>query len=306
MVDYQASWKISAHIVPPSATPGLADEVIPGFKVKLNWAPRFWMKPEDAYRCAIGYMYDLASAGWDEIIPKGDDRTSKEVESIRIALASVAKPRDRNQLQNKHVILGILKMLNNMAKWNQFCLTTADMSLYAKGIGQMAIGSRDFGELAGGDYANFTLNEKNSTRNATESRSLTEGGRIVDPEDTNFVISYTLRGEPISCQALFDAALNGMAHSAEMDDHDHCVNFAGFSSSAKVLYMINSGPAETTREVLSYMQVRTTLKLLPEKLYEGGRCGEVDFVLIYGGEQLGGGFIHLSDFEKSNRVAVTS
>ena len=238
------------------------------------------MKPEDAYLCAIGYMYDLASAGWEEIIPKGDDRTSEEVNSIRIALASVAKHRDRNQLQNKHVILGILRMLNNMAKWNQFCLTTADMRLYAKVIGQMAIGSRDSGELAGGDDANFTLDEKTSTRKITESQSLTEDGRIVDPEDPKFVISYTLRGEPISCQALFDAALNGMAHSAEMDDHDRCVNFAGFSSSAKVVYMINSGPPETTREVLGYIQVRTTLKLLPEKLYEEGRCGEVDFVLV--------------------------
>lgn len=259
------------------------------------------MKPEDAYRCAIGYIYDLASAGWEEIIPKGDDRTSKEVNAIRIALASVAKHRDRNQLQNKHVIQGILKMLNNMAKWNRFCLTTADMYLDAKLIGQMAIGSRDSGELAGGDDANFTLDENTSTRNV-----LPEGGRIVDPEDPNFVISYTLRGEPISCQALFDAALNGMAHSAEMADHDRCVNFAGFSSSAKVVYMINSGPPETTREVLGYILVRTTLKLLPEKLYEEGRCGEVNFVLIYGGEQLGGGFIHLSDFEKSNRLAVTS
>lgn len=264
------------------------------------------MKPEDAYRCAIGYTYDLASAGWEEIIPKGDDRTSKEVNTIRIALASVAEHRDRNQLQNKHVIQGILKMLNNMAKWDQFCLTTADMYLDAKLIGQMAIGSRDSGESAGGNDANFTLDENTSTRNATESRSPPEGGRIVDPEDRSFVISYTLRGEPISCPALFDAALNGMAHSAEMADHDRCVNFAGFSSSAKVVYMINSGPPETTMEVLGYILVRTTLKLLPEKLYEKGRCGEVNFVLIYGSEQLGGGFIHLSDFEKSNRLAVTS
>ena len=291
---------------PASATPALTDDGLPGFKAKLNWAPTFRTKPEDTYLCSIRFMYELASAGWEKIIPSETDVVSKEVGSIRVVVRSVAKRRDQNQLQNKHVILGLLTMLNNMARRNQFCLTVADMSLYAKEVGQMGIGTRDSENLAGGDDTSFTLDEKCSIRNATESRSLTAGGQIVDPDEPNFVISYTLREEPIPCLALFDAALNGMAHSADMDDHDRCVNFAGFSSSAKVTYMINSGPPETARWVLGYVLVRTTLKLLPARLYEEGTCKEVDFVLIYGGEQLGGGFMHLSDFEKSNRVAVTS
>lgn len=99
--------------------------------------------------------------------------------------------------------------------------------------------------------------------------------QIVNLKDAKFIVSYELRGGPISCQDMLSAALNGLTLLAVRHNHDQCHNFAGFSSSGSVIYAIRSTLHRSTLVFLSYIWVRTALKLLPVRLYERGSCAEV-------------------------------
>ena len=278
--------------------------MLPGFKIALSYNSAFRIPPEDAYLSALGFMYDLAFAGWEGTIPSGFEAFTKEVNEVKVAFGSVAQSGDQYQLQNKHVALGLLRMLNWLADREHFCFTRVSLSVYRHKIGQMAIGRRAPQTLAGLNVLNVTQTARRSVPNPVEGKSLTAEGEIVDPEDAYFVISYEMVGESIPCQDLFNAALNAMAWSAVLGNDEECTNFAGVSPSGELTYQINSSPRGTKRLLLTYILVRTALKLLPARLYENGICGEVNFHFIYGGEKLGGGSILISDFQNRNRVVV--
>ena len=278
--------------------------MLPGFKIALSFNAAFSVPPEDAYLSALGFMYDLAFAGWEGTIPSGFEAFTKEVNAVKVAFGSLAQPGDQYQLQNKHVALGLLRMLNWLAERDYFCFTRASLSVYRHQVGQMAIGRRAPETLAGLNVVNVTQTASGSLPSPIKGRGLTAKGKIVDPEDSDFVITYEMVGKSISCQALFNTALNAMAWSAVLDNDEECTNFAGVSPSGEVTYQINSSPRGTKRLLLTFILVRTALKLLPERLYEAGICGEVNFHFIYEGEKLGGGSILISDFQNRDRVAV--
>lgn len=270
--------------------------MIPGFNIALKHAPWVPLDPEDAYLCAIEFIYDLASAGWEEVIPSGYEAFSPEVNGIKIAFASLTQPGDTYQLQSKHLILGILKAMNTLASRSSFCTTKATLYMYNKIVGQLAIG-RGAGPpptLSIIHGTNVTLSNPDPIPDNTASRSLAIVREIVDPEDSDFVISYEMLEDPIPCQTLLNAAMNGMAKSAQVKNEDRCIDFAGYSSAGEVTYMISRNPPGTTRFILTYSLVRTTLKLLPERLYSTGACGEVKFDFVYQGDELGGGTFFLS------------
>ncbi len=265
--------------------------MIPGFNTVLTWAPGMDIKPEDAYLCAIQFMYDLASSGWEKAIPSGHEAYSREVNGIKVAFGSLAEPGDEYQLRNKHLILGLLEVMNTMANKMSFCNTKAALYMYRKRVGQLVIGRPLHPSLIRQNDTNVTLNDMNSN---TVTRSLTIEREIVDPEDSDFVISYEMSGDPIPCQALLSAAVNALANSAPASIDDRCTNSGGFSSKGEVACVIFGNPPMTTLFVLTYGLVRTALRLLPARLYSDESCGEVKFDFIYRGEELGGGSFYLA------------
>ena len=265
--------------------------MIPGFNTALKYDTKVAIIPEDTYLCAIQFMYDLASSGWEKAIPNGQEAYSKEVNGLIVAFASSARPGDEYQLQNKHLILGLLEMMNTLANRMSFCNTRAVLYIYQKPIGQLGIGGEYHPKLIRRNDTKVTPNDIDSN---TVTRSLSIEKQIVDPEDSDFVISYEMSGDPIPCQALLNAAVNVLANSAPARNDDRCTNSGGFSSGGKVACLIFGNPPRTTLFVLTYGLVRTTLRLLPAKLYSHGICGEVKFDFIYRGEELGGGSFFLS------------
>ena len=265
--------------------------MLAGFRIRLRYAPAFPMMAEDAYLCAIFSIYGLAGpqAGWDGTIPPHHTAMSKEVNGVKIGFRSLAQVGDRNQLQYKHVIVALLETLNAFARKDRFCFTQADMILRDEIIGDIAIGRR-MPVLYG---VNATLGDISLSSDTMGSGNPTEGGEIVDPEDSDFVMSYEMVGDSIPCKTLLNAALSGMANSAVFSNHDPCRNFGGFSSSGTVTYQFFGKPRGTSTYALTYVMVRTVLELLPKELYEKQKCGEVEFDLIYSGEKVGGGSFSL-------------
>lgn len=236
-------------------------------------------------------MYYLASSGWETVVPSGYEGHTVEVNGLRAAFGSLAQSGDEYQLRNKHLVLGLLEVVNTLASRKSFCNTRAALSMYNKPVGQLAIGRPIRPTLTRLKNANVSLNIINAN---TPSRSLTVEREIVDPEDSDFVISYEMLEDPIPCQDLLNVALNALANSAAADGGDPCNDFGSFSSAGDVTCMISRNPPMTSTFVLTYSLVRTVLRLLPAKLYSEDICGEVKFDLIYRGEVLGGGTFYLS------------
>ena len=264
------------------------------------------MKAQDAYLAALDLTYTLASVGWDEIVSTRHEEYSKMFNDVKAGYACLTGPDDEYRLQNKHVALGFLQIMNTLESHDRYVFTKASLYLGKTKAAVIAVGPREPDEsVVATSAANVTVSETSVIRNDTESRALTAAGKIVDPEDSRFVISYKTLDGRISCRALLNAALNGMAQSGEADDDDRCINFAGFGFSSKVTYLINSTPPGTSMYLLTYVLVRTAFKLLPAKLYEEKTCREVRFDLTYSGESLGVGSFVLSDFQTENGVAVS-
>lgn len=262
----------------------------------INYNPNQAVDPEDTYLCAIQFMYDLALGPWEGTIPSGFEAYSEGVNGLKVAFGSLSQPDDEQQLQNKHLVLGLLAVMNKIASRNIFCNTRATLYIYYKAIGRLAIGrpilpDPNWQKTSG---TNVTLTDIDPVAKVIANRSLTFPKEIVDPDDSDFVISYEMLDDPIPCQALLNAALSGLANSAVMSNDDRCTNFAGLSSSGEVTYMIGSNPPGTATFILTYSLVKRTLKLLPARMYRDGTCGEVKFDFIYRGEELGGGSIFLS------------
>ena len=249
------------------------------------------MKAEDAYISALSSIYGLASPenGWEGTIPSGHSAVSKAYKGVNLAFGSVAREGDQYQLQYKHVIIGIVETLNMLAGKNDFYYTQTDLLLYGRYIGNLAIGPR----AADVNVVNLTLGDSGSSSNTLTSRNPLGKGTIVDPEDSDFVISYEKFRDPIPCQALLNSALNGMASSAVSADDQICTDFAGLDLSGRVVFRLSGRLPETTQYRLNYNMVRTVFELLPKRLYEKQTCGEVTFTCKYGGGVVGGGSIML-------------
>lgn len=280
------------HSKPISATDLIDQSVIPGFSAIVTYAWSRDIKPEDAYLCALLYMYDLASDDWDATIQSGIETYTKEIGGIKIAIGSDAGPGDQYQLQNKYLVLGLLKVMNSLESRKAFCNAKAKLFVYFRPVGVLAMGHPIYVGVNGTNAKLIDVDPIPTL--VTESRNLTVPGEIVDPEDSNFVISYQMLEDPISCRALFNAALNAMANTAPIENDYPCTNFNGLSSSGKVTYSIGRSPPGTSRLLLTYGLVKTALKLLPAVLYLGESCGEVRFDLTYAGEDLGGGSFFLT------------
>lgn len=137
-------------------------------------------------------MYELSWGGWEVVVPSGDEALSKEVEGMVVAFGSLAQPGDKYQLQNKHLILGLLKMINTLASRTSFCTAKAKLYMYRKLVGQLAIGRKLPPALAGINSTDISLSVVDLIANITVNRSLNVRKEIVDPDD--FVISYEMSG----------------------------------------------------------------------------------------------------------------
>ena len=265
--------------------------VLPGFKLRFNYIQTLSMKAEDAYVSAISSIFGLASAesGWEGIIPSGHSAVSTGYRGVVVVFGSVAPEGDQYQLQYKHVIVGILETLNMLAGKNDFYYTHTDMLLYGRYIGNVAIGP----QAANVNVVNLTLGDSGSSSDTLTSRNALGKGTIVDPEDSDFVISYERFRDVIPCQALLNSALNGMASSAVLAGDRMCTDFAGLDLSGRVVFRLSGRLPETTQYRLNYEMVRTVLELLPKRLYEKQTCGEVTFTCKNGGVIVGGGSIML-------------
>ena len=133
----------------------------------------------------------------------------------------------------------------------------------------------------------------------TRLQIVTVPGRIVDPEDHEFVIFYQRNGDPMGPSEFLSAVLYAVATAAQASNDEYCRDLSGFNEKRTVVYRIHGRRSRDSRYQLEYRDVRRGLMLLSAAVYQDGALGETDFGFQYQGEDLGGGRVELSDFTDS-------
>lgn len=170
--------------------------------------------------------------------------------------------------------------------------------MFKQPVGAMDLGALDQNDASQSSITtsgNITTNANASIVDRYQGRS--KSGRIVDPDDPDFVISYQLTGEAMSCVDLFSAILYILATAAQADNDDVCEDLGGVNEMQNVEYQIHGAPRPTVSGYLfTYGLIRVGMRLLAERFYSKSRCGEMKFQFEYSGDVLGSGRIRESDF----------
>ncbi|CAF9940337.1 MAG: hypothetical protein HETSPECPRED_002385 [Heterodermia speciosa] len=270
----------------------------PGFGVHVYLHIVRPLNTEKVYLAAIAVIHDWAFEGWNAFIPSRSTRFTKTTYGITISWRSIAYARERDQLQMKHLILGMLHLIERMTEQHIFCVSTSSVQLYMQGVGHIELLPSE--TLARNNVSDEGLAAlHNTSLRAPRAQNLTSKRKIVDPTDSDFAILYERNGEVISFVDFLSAVLYAMATAAQASNDQHCRDLAGFNIKRNVVYRINGGRTTELGPPLTYGSVRRGLQLLSAALYDEDIAGEVRFQFLYQGDVLGVGNIALSDFASS-------
>lgn len=193
-----------------------------------------------------------------------------------------------------------------MTKVGEFCEAYASVTMYKVPVGHIEIlvpqkkvrGSLGTTNDKGKEVENFVaMKSKNATSGEYPAQIiLGTPKKIIDPQDHNFAIIYTRKGDPISPAKFLTTVLYAMATAAQADNDQYCRDFAGFNDKQSMMYRIRGIRTRESRYGFTYEDVRKGLNLLASAVYDEGIVGEVFFEFRYQRELLGSGSIRKSDF----------
>ncbi|KAL9596230.1 MAG: hypothetical protein Q9219_005941 [cf. Caloplaca sp. 3 TL-2023] len=210
-----------------------------------------------------------------------------------VSSKSIALPQERIQLQTSHRILGVLHIIHEMTRVNEFFGSTSLVMMHMQPLGSIIIHAarpeRPFHDL---DHTTLT----DSLVNNTQQQNLTARRTIIDPDYDDFTITYEVTGDPMTCIDVLSTILYAVATAAQGASNQFCRDLGGYNEKRSAVYQIHGIRHTQSMHLLGYGMVRSGLSLLGPKLYDTNACGEVEFSFLYQGDVLGGGLIRLSDF----------
>ena len=269
----------------------------PGFGVIVHLDEIHTLNTEKIYLAAIAVVHDWAFEGWNRFFPSRSARFTKTSYGLTIAWRSIAYVRERDQLQTKHLILGMLHLIDQMTKHQAFCVSTSSVLLYRQPVGHIELlPSESFSRDNASDE---TLAMRNTSLHVAQARNLGFERKIVDPADSDFAILYERKGDMMSFVDFMSTILYAMATAAQASSSGHCRDLAGFNQKRSVVYRISGRRITDWTHPLTYELVRRGLRLLSKAIYDERNSGEVWFQFLFQGDVLGSGNIDLSDFTRS-------
>lgn len=257
-------------------------------------------EPEEVLSAAINVLYGWATDGWEKAITRGL-RVEHKFPNLVVKVEDWEENTE-HQLRYQHFILAMTHMIYSMIRKGRFCEAWVSPLLFKEVIGLIqirkpaALGS--FLSLSQnvttGNNAFLTSSEGRSV--GSEPRALGDSVRLVDPEDRDFVIIYTMTSAPIPCSEVLSSALFGLVRASRDPADDTADIFMDLDPTSRVQISIFGAPNKSPKGYLLSMEmVWSTLKVLPLHMYEKRTCGEVKFELEYLGDVLGNGNLKFTD-----------
>ena len=254
----------------------------PGFETRVRLNIGFPVNTLGVYVNGIDIMHGAVQNGWTEPF----EAPGRSAYGVNMVVANTAPPPVANQLQNRHVILGLLQTIYSMIEDQRFCLSLAQILLYKEEIGVLTIESSARSDI----MRNY--GHSNGSLSTFSGDDLGRPGHIIDPDDDSFTIAYTYGGEIVASEDVFTSALDGLSDSALYANDSPCTSLYAASLTGKLVFGVRSAQSRTMP--LSYFYARKTLKLLSFEMVARDKYGEVEFQLLYDGEQIGAGFVRLT------------
>ncbi|KAI4192905.1 MAG: hypothetical protein LQ350_008537 [Teloschistes chrysophthalmus] len=277
-----------------SRSPNLRGPTVPpGFSTRVTHILEKPLNDTDVYISAIEAMYHFASPRfWDYEVPYLDIFRSEIVRGLEVSF-QVNIPDRPIKMKWSHVICTVLIAVDSMDRSQAFAETIVAMNYEDQLFGVMKIGKstekekpndskgqpKDSIATAKRDDEN-SVSIENIKRAAPNPNTSPHSKTIIDPEvpiGRATTIIYQRFGRSVPCNLLFSTALDSIAYAAADDWGDTWPYSTCYNWSKKMMYQtvqvnLGDGRSEWTADF-----IKRVARLLPERLFEEGDCGEVRF-----------------------------
>lgn len=273
---------------------------LPNFGVLYDFKRNSILVPEEVLSAAIHVLYGWTTGGWEKAVTR-DLRVEHKFPNLVMKVEDWEKNTE-HQLRNQHFILAMTNMIYKMIRKNWFCEAWVSPLLFNEIIGLIQIRKpaalSTFLSLSQnvtrGRNSLLTSSEQRSV--GSQPRALGDPVRLVDPEDHDFIIIYTMTGQSIPCREVLSSAFFGLVSASRDPADDPADIFMDLDPTSRVQISIFGALNKSPKGYLLSMEmVWSTLRLLPLHIYEKRTCGEVKFELEYHGDVLGNGNLKFTD-----------
>ena len=183
-------------------------------------------------------MYSLSPGDWNAPIP-GDASESVNAYNVEI---KVLRKTETTVLHYSHVVLALLRAINDMSSQNTYCQSFVYIFLNEKHIGVIIVGPRGglTQTLAADEKGDGPLSLAQSDMTTTNSSSLTLSSEIIDPAYQHVNIEYQTDGDAIGSRYVFLVVLDGIARTAQFPANSHCSGFHAMDPDLHAVFHIGS------------------------------------------------------------------
>lgn len=262
-----------------------------GFSVRLDFNHKIPLHPLVVYQCAIELINFVANLPWTFTIHNSITMSAEDAPT-EVTVDRWPRTGD-SRMQVQHVILALYQTGVAIAQENNFIQLHAELYMKELKIGWLAFRLERATQHESSEVGDATQLNALYAYNRT-AIMLPDSGRLPDPEDKNFVITFHWDGVRIKSQDIFTAILDGFAIAAEHDNKklDAYIPAARSASGDTVLSTWTVG--EKQNQHMTWRLLKRALYLVWDSLilgYEGKkvRFEGVAFELEYEGQKIGGG-----------------
>ena len=228
-------------------------------------------------------MYKLAQHDWNDVVY---DNFYMSVTTFNLHIQVTAEP--SYKLDISHVIIALQDSVVAMARLKGFFRLTTLI-----GLDEQLIGQLDFGNNDGPSDKRITSVPSESTHffNVNQSdSSLGDSGRIPDPYDPKFIITYDFYGKAIDTKEIFTTVLEGLAISAQIGRNKECSGLEASSLSGIAALSISKS-LDNSKQLLYSAVTKALLILVTAVMVPQRKFKEVEFSLLYDGSKFAEGYI---------------
>lgn len=276
----------------------------PGFHTILEIDETVSLVPKEVFRAAILLMSYLSSQmGWTDIveypisIAEPNFKTECKLENVRGG---------QNPLSIEIAVQGLYQTGVAIAKKGAFYKLSSDILL-----GDDLYGAIKFFPKKPEDQSSVSLHVGPLEANSTEATVVSPRGRILDPLDNRFQITYFFPGLKIKAQDVFTCFLNAMAIAAEHDNKDLNAFVPAAPSGSGDVVLSTWTLVGKENPNMSWNRLKRAFFLIWQIMIINGvytgrsRFEEFEFGLEYRGVEIGGGRLLKIDAASDDTLRTT-
>ena len=258
------------------------------------------LKPLEVYMCVLELMSVLSQLEWTRIIPLAMELSGDEI-STEIVVHPFP-PTTMSRLQARYAVLGLYAVGLAIAEGNQFLRLDAAIYLNDLEVGWIDIRPKRLQRLSSRSSFALDLTSTNGTAMVTA-----DSGRVIDPDDKKYALSFTWDGVRIKAQDIFTTLLDALAIAAQHNntDFDAHVPVARSASGDTVLSTWTvaregEGGPQMTWRLLKRALIMIWDMLIIAPMLRAARFEGLTFDIEYEGVRIGSGRMLRFDSEKGD------